>query len=272
MSISASEELKDNIESLIILALDANLDQASAKTTIRDRQRGGVMDIEDQGSLLGFHSLRPESAYTFDAAGGRIYACDSGLLANRPWEILGQRAEVMMLSHGSLKWYGLEKLRSIPRNVAVAGKIEACYAFHMRLITPSGLGEYQQRIVSFDKNGNPLPARIQGHWVCSPEKEGKTAVLCASLIEDAHRAGSMLATVTDATEIRFPVPIADYRQLFSDRTGPLHGSGKRKAILHWVSEHLRHSTTGKEHTVNRHARGIDEFVIDGLKIRIEENE
>ena len=266
------ENLTGVIESLIILALDANLDRSSKnQKTIRDKTRGGFLDIEDQGSLLKLRPMKPVSAYTFDAVGDRIYASDPNLLVEKPWEIFGERAEVMTLFFDCLKWYGFKRLKSLPKDVAVAGKVEACYAFHSRLITPHGVEQYHQRIVPFAKNGKPLSAKIQGHWICSPKQEGETAVLCASLIEDAHRTNAMLATVSDATEIRFPVPTGDYKALFSDRTGPLLKSGKRQAILHWVSEHLRRSPTGNEHQVTGHARGIDEFIFDGLKVSIAMN-
>ena len=182
MSTSA-KELSGITESLIILVLDANLEHSSKKQkTIRDKTRGGFLDIEDQGQLLKLPSMRPVSAYTFDAVDDRIYTPDPGLLVKKPWEILGERAEVMTLFFDALKWFGFERMKSMPKNIAVSGKVEACYAFHLRLITPRGVEQYYQRVVLFDKNGKPLPAKIQGHWVCSPEQEGQTAVLCASLI------------------------------------------------------------------------------------------
>ena len=266
---TSAQELSGITEPLIILALDANLEHSSKeKRTIHDKTRGVFLDIEDQGQLLKLPSMKPVSAYTFDAVDDRIYTPDPCLLMKKPWEILGERAEVMTLFFDALKWFGFERMKSTPKNISVSGKVEVCYALHVRLITPRGVEQYYQRIIPFGKNGKPLPAKIQGNWVCSPKQEGENAILCASLIEDAQRPNAMLATVSDATEIKFPVPMGDYKALFSDRAGPLLKSGKRKAILHWVSEHLRQSVTGTEHQVTEHARGIDKFIFDGLRVGI----
>ena len=95
--------------------------------------------------------------------------------------------------------------------------------------------------------------------------------VAASMIEDSHRSNTMLAAVKDATEIKFPVPLDDYKDVFADRDGPMNGA-RRKAIVHWVARHLRNSIRGKEHSVKRHTRGVQEFTIDGLRIRLTPND
>lgn len=115
------------VQSLVILALDANLERSSERKTIRDKNRGGFVDIEDQGSLLRFGPMKPQSAYTFDAIDNRIYAADHRLLLEKPWEILGDRAEVMTLAGDSLKWFGFKRLKAVPKEISVLGKVHACY-------------------------------------------------------------------------------------------------------------------------------------------------
>ena len=117
---TSAQELSGITESLIILALDANLEHSSKeRRTIRDKTRGGLLDIEDQGQLLKLPSMKPVSAYTFDAVDDRIYTPDPCLLMKKPWEILGERAEVMTLFFDALKWFGFERMKSTPKNMGI---------------------------------------------------------------------------------------------------------------------------------------------------------
>jgi hypothetical protein len=111
---------------------------------------------------------------------------------------------------------------------------------------------------------------MQGQGIGVPRLDGETLISAASIIEDANRSGAMLATVKDAREIMFPVPIADYKKVFADREGPKIGD-RRKAIVHWVARHLRKSTRGNECVVNKHLRGVQEFSVDGLLVRLTPN-
>lgn len=263
------EDVADNLETLILLALDANHEQSDVAKTLR--QSGQLLDIRDQGMLLKIGDMKPESSYTFDASDdGRIYALGSEYLMEHPAEVLGDCAEVVMLNDGIMKWYGFRRLRGSPRGVCCLGNASHWYEAHMRFVTQSGRGEYIKRAVPLDKTGKPLLAKAGGHVICTPSREGENLILCASVIEDAHRANTMLAAVKDATEIKFPVPLDDYKDVFAERDGPMNGT-RRKAIVHWVSRHLRHSTRGKEFAVKKHTRGVQEFTIDGLRIRLTPN-
>ena len=78
----------------------------------------------------------------------------------------------------------------------------------------------------------------------------------------------MLASVKEEREIKFPIPIADYKEVFLDRNGPFLGSGKKKAIIHWVSSHLRKRKNDDNVLVRKHIRGVQSFLIDGISIVI----
>lgn len=262
--------ITDNIETLILMALDANHGQAVVDTK-RDDIRGGRLELHDQGELLALDEMRPTSAYTFDATDSdRMFATTTDYLITHPADVLGDESEVIMLNGATLKWYGIRKLQRAPKGVAVLGRASHWYEMHYRYMCPNGAGEYYKRIVPIDRHGTPLLARVQGHNVCVPQMEGEQLVLCASVIEDAHRSNTMLAAVKDGAEIKFPVPLGDYKDVFADRDGPMNGA-RRKAIVHWVAAHLRQSATGKPHPVQRHIRGVQEFVIDGLRIRLTPN-
>ena len=266
------EEITDQLETLVLMALDANHENSFT----RNEKLGscdGYWEIRDQGRLLSFDAMHPRSSYTFDATDRtRIFAVTPGYLMTHAAETLGDEAEILMLDgNGLLKWYGFRKLRKPPRDVSTIGKPTHWYEAHFRAVTQNGSGEYVKRLVALDRAGKPLPVWISGHCVCAPKVEGASLILTASVIEDAHRTNTMLAALKDATEIKFPVPIDDYKDIFAERDGPLNGS-RRKAIIHWVARHLRHSPRGKEFTVKKHTRGVQEFTIDGLQLRLTPND
>ena len=266
------EEVTDKLETLILMALDANHEQTTATgITRRVKANGGVQELFDQGVLLAFDDMHPASAYTFDMADKeRIFTTTTDYLITHPADVLGDEAEVVVLDGETLKWRGYRRLRRAPKGVACLGRATHWYEMHFRFVTGSGAGEYYKRVVPIDRNGKPLLATVQGNSVCNPRLEGEMLVICASVIEDAHRANTMLAAVKDATEIKFPVPLDDYKEVFSERDGPMNGA-RRKAIVHWVARHLRHSTRGNEFAVMKHTRGVQEFTIDGLRIRLTPN-
>ncbi len=266
------ENVTDKLETLILMALDASHEQTTATgITRRVKANGGVQELYDQGDLLAADDMHPASAYTFDMADKeRIFTTTADYLITHPADVLGDEAEVVMLDGETLKWRGYRRLRRAPKGVACLGRATHWYEMHFRFVTGNGAGEYYKRVVPIDRNGKPLLATVQGHSVCNPKLEGGMLVLCASVIEDAHRANTMLAAVKDATEIKFPVPIDDYKDVFAERDGPMNGA-RRKAIVHWVARHLRHSTRGNEFAVKKHTRGVQEFTIDGLRIRLTPN-
>lgn len=258
----------DQLETLILMALDAN--HAQPEKVVEFQTQDGVRELYDQGQLLPGDEMRPSSAYTCDMGGDRLFATTADYLVTHPAEVLGQEAEVAMLGDGVFKWRGFRRLPRAPKGVACLGRASHWYEMHVRFVAGNGGGQYFRRVVPLDRNGKVLPATVQSHVVCSPKLEGEILVLCASVIEDAHRANTMLAAVRDATEIKFPVPLDDYKEVFANREGPMAGS-RRKAIIHWVSQHLRHSNRGREFAVKRHTRGVQEFDIDGLHIRLTPN-
>jgi hypothetical protein len=92
-----------------------------------------------------------------------------------------------------------------------------------------------------------------------------------SLKEDAHRTNTMLASFTEHVQIKMPVAIDNYKEIFIGRKAPLTQKGRKKAIIHWVAAHMRDTKNRKCCEVKRHIRGIQEFEIDGMKIKITPN-
>jgi len=259
----------DNLETMILLALDAR--QTRYKVTSKSRHSGGVTCThDDPGSLLKLGGMFPKSSYTFDMTDSqRLVSPSVDYLVGKPWDILGQENEVICLNEGCLKWIGLRRMSKPPKGVAAIGRVHVWYELYSRVIYSNGAETFRKRVVPLSVGGEPLPAKIQGHWICNPHAEGFCLILAASIIEDAHRSGAMLATIKDATEIKLPVPINDYKDVFIQREGPLTGKGRKRAVVHWVAKHMRESSKQNKHAVKKHFRGLQEFEVDGLTIKLE---
>lgn len=269
--LAEDRQITDKMETLILMALDAKHEQLiTTGGLIKSSKKNDNMSrIEyDVGAFLNFDDMYPDSSYTVDATGDRLFASTHELLIAHPADIIEDEKEVIMIDcSGTLKWSGYRKTRK-PNNVFSIGKPVVWYELHHRQIRQNGCGFYAKRVIPIDSSGNIIPAFFQKSLVCNPAIDGFSIITGCSIIEDAHRANTMLASVKDAKEIKFPIPVGDYMSVFSNREGPMNGS-RRKSIIHWVAKHIRHSTKNKKHEVKRHTRGVQEFNIDGLKIRIE---
>jgi hypothetical protein len=272
---SRTDNPTDHLETLLLMLLDSK--STSAVTTPVRRQRDmGVLENTDQGTLLKFRPAFPHSAYTADAADSeRLYSPTMSYLVQPPHVTLGQGSEMVLIdpNSGILKWTGYRRINKPAVRLAVLGRAAYWYEAHYRMTNVDGKDEYFRRLIPISESGKPLLAKCQSHPVCG-DREIETLFLTCSLIEDAHRAGAMLCSVrAESThEIKFPIALSDYQSLFSGRDAPLLPSGRRKALLHWVSRYLRKSSANKLHTVKRHTRGTQEFDIDGLHITLTPND
>lgn len=265
----------DQLETMLIMALDLKLDDKSINATGRDA-RGSKIDT---GDLLQFDNMTPNVAYTFDLCDeedandeyAREYSSSPSLLLNHPTDIIGRQNEIIMFDteHGMLQWIGARKLPRRPKGIATTGKADMFYELHYREISLNGCEIYNKRIIALRKNGRPVTAFIKNSPISMTEDIYSFFIMC-SMIEDTHRSNAMTATLKEHTSVKFSVPLNDYQRIFSDRDGPFK-SGKKRAILHWVAKHLRQSVKGKTHTVKQHTKGISNFKLDGLEINIAPN-
>lgn len=266
-----NNKVTDELETMLIMAMNANHIQSNGiKTQIRDRVDGSRMVIEDQGNYIGIDSMFPKSSFTLDISDeDRLYSSSHEGLINHPSDILGDEAEVIMLLNDRIKWFGFRKLKKSPKNVTYLGKPSHWYEAHLRIVSSGLDGSYIKRAVPIDSNGNVLPALYQKATICGA-RERDSIILSCSIIEDSMRSNAMLASVKEQTEIKFPVPLDDYQEIFLSRDGPKIGN-KKRPIIHWVARHLRNTSRGNEHKVKKHTRGLQEFLIDGLSIKITPN-
>lgn len=267
-------EVLDRVEDVIIYALEGraakNHDCVPTETI---RMRGEARQGFDVSSLLKFQPMYPNSMYvpSLECDNDRLYATSSEYLVRHPADTLKDGAEVAFIYKGGLKWIGLRRT-SKPKNLYELGGACAWYEAHFRYIFLNGASSYLKRVIAFSETGNqcPVKTRIGNVLVCS-RSEMEYFFVPVSVIEDTHRAQTMLATVSDAAEIKFSVPLDDYKQMFSSRNAPMQ-NGRRKAIIHWVASHLRKRRDKDPVRVKKHVRGVDRIEIDGLKISISPND
>lgn len=270
----------DTLETMIIMALDANHEvditgDCAYKQKNHVTQSNEKLYLVDQGSILKVDDMHPSSAFTFDVSqdqDDRLFTTHHEYLVSHPSDIFGDGKEIMVMNDRYMKWVGIRKIRRLPKGVSVLGKPDSIYEMHFRIISKFGHGKYIKRLLPIDKSGKALCAKIQNSFVGSPNFEGTELNLAASMIEDACRSNSMLATIKESVELKFPVPLSDYKKVFADREAPmLEGANRRRSIIHWVAKHLRKSTKGNVNPVIKHVRGVRDIVIDGLTINIEPN-
>jgi hypothetical protein len=262
----------DSLETMVLLALDGDKHVPFDGGVVK-RFSGEAYQQLDQGDLIGLENRIPQSFYTFDMTDeDRLYTTDRRMLLHNPIDVLGDSAEVATFQGDSLKWVAFYKTKKRPKGVSYLGKPAAWYEMHHKLIRDDGCSVYQKRIIPLDSQGRALPAKIQNAFVCSPDAEGDSVVLCTSLIEDAHRPNTMLAEVKDSVTIKFPVPINEYKDVFFARDEPLTPSGRKKAIVHWVAQHMRKKKDNDITAVKKHVRGVQHITVGGVSITITPND
>lgn len=281
------EDWISNAESAIILGMNATSkydpDRGYMNNTVSvigedGRKTKTSMLYSDVGGVLGFESFSPSSAFAANFGGERdderIYTTSHEYLAAHPADIIKDNAEIMFFLEdiAAIRWIGLKRTKPKKTVYAMNGKASVWYEMHVRQECANGLSLYHQRMVPISADGRSLMAKstIGGAVVCS-KQESLFLTLAASIIEDNLRAKTMLARIKEDTEIKFAVPLDDYKEMFIGRSAPMQ-NGRRRAIIHWVASHLRKKKDGDSTKVKKHMRGVDEIEIDGLKISITPND
>lgn len=242
---------------------------------MRKTSDGAVYEEKDAGSKLPFDSMVPAKAYTFDMVDGdRLVAVHQDYLVHHPSETIGRCAEVVMLSNDSLKWIGLRRLHKAPKGIWIANPKASIYEYHYREAFADGRNIYNKRVAAVDKHGKPVNVIIVGSYGAPHPAgpDGMALIMAASVIEDCNRSGAIRCELTDHNTIIAPIPMGAQKPLFAMRDGPMTGAGRRRAILHHVIGHARRSTRGNLHDVRDHFRGVTEFDVDGLHVRLSAND
>lgn len=247
-----------------------------------DRETVSLLDQVKLPSLL------PHRVYTWDASDpNRVCYVGTDMekeFGKHPTKIIGERCEVAMLDSGAntYKWMGWEQIER-PRNVSpgFGRKVAYWYLAHMRHFHVGGRATYNRMILALDSQGQSVPFFINGQRAYSPENHKtvrQTFGIAVSIVLDARRANTFLVSMTDVKEdmtLRFPIAEKGVQSLLALRDDPRLANGRRKAILHWVSAHLRAIPgTNREvfTTVREHLRGVTECEMGGFRFHITPNQ
>lgn len=243
-----------------------NRDQALGDLSVW-KTRNGPIGV-DAGARLQFSPLSPTTAYISELNGDRLIAVDAGLLLHTPQDIIGRHSEIAVVGDGVVKWAAFRKLQKRPKHVWIASPGADLYEYHSRFIRADGTADYAKRVVALSKSGKMVSAIIEGTKdVGAGSIDYEAIVMAASIIEDAHRPGTFLATVRDTVGVKLPIPQGEHLDVFKLRDGPKVGD-RRRPLLHWVAKHVR-KVQKKEYQVKEHLRGVHEFDIDGMSVKLE---
>ena len=261
------ESISDELETLILLALDARQEYVPDK----DR-RVGMAIHEDLGKYVEAKDRHPMSAYTFDASPDRLYSLDFADLIKHPFDYIGEGLEACFFYGHHYKWSAIELINRRPKGFMAAGKADKWGVAHYRTVSLKGENFYAKEYVAFNKAGKPIPTTTTYGRVMNAAKRYKeecdTIALLLSMIEDCHRSGSILATVKSCTEIKFPVSYGAHKDLFKMRDGPNNTPTKRKnPILHFCSKHLR-GLGENAVEVKKHWKGTDSITIGDITLSL----
>lgn len=224
----------------------------------------------DVGYMLDFDEMKPKRIFTFDATDNdRLFMPSHHGLMAHPSDILGENAETGVIHLNTMKWLGYRRLKARPRGVcsAIIGNHDY-YEVHLRVVGQSH--GYYKRVVAFDKSGAPVTLFKNGKPVGS-SVDYQSVFLTCSIVEDSSRVGAYLCSISDYVELLFPISTDDVFDFFALREAPLTNSGRRRALIHWVSGHLRNTHGAKKTNVREHYRGITEFTMDGLTVKVTPN-
>ena len=221
--------------------------------------------VRDGGDLLSFDVMRPRRIFTFDAADeSRLFPSSHSDLMAHPSDILGEETESGVICGERMNWSGFRRIKGRPKRVCAARSGDHIYyERHCRVVGKSS--GYFKRLVAFDAKGSPVPLFINGIPIGQPG-DGVAAILTCGLVEDAFRRDAYLCSLSDAVDLLFPLSAADVFDFFASREAPMTPGGRRRALIHWVSEHMRKVSLAKKTVIRQHYRGITEFTVDGLSV------
>jgi len=264
-------ETIDGVVDALTMLLCGNVTAVTEDGPVEGRPvQGYRMQETNFERLYAFDEMVPVRTFTGDIADGeRLYALDSSLLLAAPDEILGASAEAAMVCGETIKWFGFRQTRRLPKGLCPVAKCRTMYELHYRQITRDGYGTYNKSMVGVSPSGRPVPIIIPALGPSSRigKQTTEALVTVASILEDSRRPSSVLAEFTDGATVAMSVGLEDYQELFIIRDGPLSPAGRRKAIIHWVARHRRKVSAGSTQ-VSRHLRGVSEFTVDGLTVRL----
>lgn len=269
-------EARDEIETAIIMALHMDKARVAARDKLgKSNAAGFSRQTIGMEVFCPKDAAFPKAAYTFDArSSDRIYAGDMSGTVVDPIAAIGHRLETMMLcDDGVLKWSCIKPMPRPKGLTAMTNQPHQWFAYHFRTFTQRGGQDYVKRPMAITQSGEVCRIKPLGNWKgfnpqSDQEEMEQQLALTLSIFEDAHRAGSFLASVEEHVRLMFPIGADAYRAFLIMRDGyKATPTGRKNPILHWCAEHLR--TRGdKVSVVEEHLRGADVFIVGPMRLSI----
>lgn len=271
---------RDAIEDAILWAMEFRRtgSEMHSQRVVKKKNRSEQIQMSF-GHFCGKTIMKPKKVYVFDRAsnGDRIFAPSlEGVIVN-PVFAIGDRLETLVIKDcGTLSWMGYKPMPA-PRGIAAVTN-EKVYWFscHYRTIGKDGKETYLKDPVPITESGKVPLIRAMG-WKGFDAKETQAEqetqlALCLSMLEDATRTGSYLATVKESVEIMFPVGEDAYKDFFILRDGHKNTpTGRKNPIIHFCKKHIRRTNNKNSIQVEKHARGATEVVVGPMTLQIKPN-
>ena len=263
------------IESLILMAMDSK-HSFEKKMSIdkKSDSRGYKYKTTNVGSLLPIPDRSPSRAFTFDGTDEeRLFCTDLYNLTHHPFEVIGNGSETILLMGDMMKWVRIEPIKR-PKKFSAIGRADRWFAMHYKTLTLYGDADYVKNVCATDKKGVLLPTRVDG-WTHRNElqafrEKSTNLYLMCSIIEDAHRTGSILAEASVDNSIVFPMHYGAHKDFLKLREAPRETpTGRLNPIIHFCKKHIRKKGTEKEAEVKGHWKGKSSVTIDGMTLTIE---
>lgn len=272
--IANNEKALDEVETMLLFAIDS-----SPSIDMRWYPLGKLKIETSAIKKFKFPDRAPNKFFTFDVCDkDRIYTRDYRLLLNHPSEIINDGIETMILNtdNNTMTWTGTFPTRKPNRDFIAIGKADKWYEAHTLTGSANkGWNSYIKGYAAIDKNGKPLIIKALGNFANIPNHmldDSLVPILQCSIAEDAGRANSFKATVSEHASVIFPIGIDGYKDFFALREAPRNTPTKRlNPILHWVKKHLRQSKDQGSIEVKKYLRGTETVTIGGLTATISPN-
>lgn len=176
----------------------------------------------------------------------------------------------LLTEDGKTKWMKYQTFKELPkRYICQPSKPFYPTLCHFREYSESGRiylkswCAYKKGILHPAHSDFKALRRTSGNDV---KGDSASYILATSLIEQACSAWTIEISLNERSVI-VPGYEEDIKELADVREGPKTPSERRKAILHWVTTHIR-KTKKKTVNVSAHTRGIESFDIDDFQIQI----
>jgi hypothetical protein len=258
----------DKVQDMLAHFICADAEIESNKELTGYQKMSELLTEIDSGFVHKFQPRFPTVAYGSEMGGERIFANYAELLLESPQDLLGKHTEVTIVGEDRILWSCLRRIHKIPKGVWLSKAGADLYEYHTRAMFPDGSSKYFTRVAAIDKKGNPVKALIVGTRNVGNENDSMALILAASIVEDAHRPDVIRATLSDSVGITLPIKQGKHLELFKLRDGPAAPGGRRRPLMHWVASHVRKSVA-KQCPVSKYLRGVHEFDIDGLHVKLE---